>query len=114
MTCNLHKKYAFRDLHLFCKDEHRFPLGKNIKNFLGEKNVFKVKRTSGAIEDNWTITFNFNDFTNHINDNELMIPVHKISEILHKGVVLKEFCELNNLDLNDFLIALENDLADIH
>ena len=79
----------------------------SLNNFVDMEKQYKVKRSSGIIEDDWEL--DKNRLITFMNDN-WMIPVFKYfdNDTIIKHVFLKDFSELNNYNYQEILTNLNS------
>lgn len=104
MCCKDYLKNAIDDCIKYCKTHAMYPIG-NLASFLDQRgfNMFKVLRTSGAIDDNWKIdtiektTIGIQTCDGYECAIYLAINIDKEESFLHKPVNINKLCELNNI-----------------
>ena len=91
---------AVNDIVSYCKENKIYPVYR-----CDELQNIYIKRSSGIIENNWTVIETTSD------DNIIYAIVHNITssrspKLLGKKVIFAELCQLNNLDQESLLIKL--------
>lgn len=125
--CCLHKIDAKRACLDYCREQQRFPVGTTLMEYLGScgcdvstssnqinptiKCVVKVQRSNGDVEGNWVLLSDGrNPIVFNTRHNELIICVSKPESRVEKHISLVEFCNINGVDYDSVIGAIQKDL----